>query len=60
MRLNFELSVLIFRRATNHALAKIFHEMTAESHEIKRTSFSRRPVHDRLVESALRLASPLL
>jgi cardiolipin synthase len=60
MRLNFELSVLVFRRSTNHALAKTFLEVTAESHEIKRPSFSRRPVHDRLVESALRLASPLL
>jgi len=60
MRLNFELSVLIHRRATNHALAKIFHEMSDESQEIKQASFSRRPLHDRLVESALRLASPLL
>jgi cardiolipin synthase len=60
MRLNFELSVLIHRRATNHALARIFHDMSAESQEIKRKSFSRRPVQDRLVESALRLASPLL
>ena len=60
MRLNFELSVLIHRRATNHALAKIFHEMQTNAHEIKREPFARRPVHERLVESALRLASPLL
>ncbi len=60
MRLNFELSVLIYRRATNHALAKIFREMEGQGHEVKQVSFCRRPLHDRLVESALRLASPLL
>ncbi len=60
MRLNFELSVLIHRRATNHALAKIFLEMQDQSHEVKRDSFSKRPLQDRMVESVLRLASPLL
>jgi len=60
MRLNFELSVLVHRQATNHALARQFLEMTGESREIKRTSFSRRPLHERMVESVLRLCSPLL
>jgi cardiolipin synthase len=60
MRLNFELSVLIHRQSTNHALARQFMEMTGESREIKRISFSRRPARERLVESVLRLCSPLL
>lgn len=60
MRLNFELSVLVHRPATNQALARLFTEMTGESREIHRVSFSRRPVQDRLVESVLRLFSPLL
>jgi cardiolipin synthase len=60
MRLNFELSVLVHRPATNQALARLFTEMTDESREINRISFVRRPVHDRLVESTLRLFSPLL
>jgi cardiolipin synthase len=60
MRLNFELSVLVHRPATNHALARLFTEMANDSREIKRVSFSRRPVHARLVESVLRLFSPLL
>jgi cardiolipin synthase A/B len=60
MRLNFELSVLVHRPATNAALARLFTEMTGDSHEINRTSFLRRPIHDRLIESTLRLFSPLL
>jgi cardiolipin synthase len=60
MRLNFELSVLVHRHATNAALARLFTEMTGEAHEINRASFRRRPLHDRLVESTLRLFSPLL
>jgi cardiolipin synthase len=60
MRLNFELSVLIHRHATNQALARLFTEMTAESREIQRASFARRPIRERLVESVLRLCSPLL
>ena len=60
MRLNFELSVLLHRHATNASLARLFTEMTGEAREINRESFLRRPVHDRLVESALRLFSPLL
>jgi cardiolipin synthase len=60
MRLNFELSVLIHRPATNHALARLFTEMAGESREIHRTSFSRRPLRERMVESVLRLCSPLL
>ena len=39
MRLNFELSVLVHREATNQALARIFTEITDESHEIRRDSF---------------------
>ena len=60
MRLNFELSVLVYRHATNAALARLFTEMTGGAREINRVSFLRRPVHDRLVESTLRLFSPLL
>jgi cardiolipin synthase len=60
MRLNFELSVLVHRPATNHALARLFTEVTADSREILRASFSRRPIHQRMVESILRLFSPLL
>ena len=60
MRLNFELSLLINRPATNHALAQLFRDMSGEAHEVKRASFSRRPLHEKLEESALRLFSPLL
>jgi cardiolipin synthase len=60
MRLNFELSVLVHKEATNRALAKLFLEITAEAHEVNRASFARRPLKERLVESALRLCSPLL
>jgi cardiolipin synthase len=60
MRLNFELSVLIYRPATNHALARLFTEMAGESREIQRASFSRRPFRERMIESVLRLCSPLL
>jgi hypothetical protein len=54
------LSVLVHRPATNHALARLFTEVTADSREILRASFSRRPIHQRMVESILRLFSPLL
>jgi cardiolipin synthase len=60
MRLNFELSLLVRRPATNHALARLFQEMSGDAHEVRRASFARRPWSDKLVESALRLASPLL
>jgi cardiolipin synthase len=60
MRLNFELSLLLHRPAINHALAKIFLEMSGDAHEVKRASFARRPFREKIVESALRLASPLL
>ncbi len=60
MRLNFELSVLIHRHSTNQALVRLFNEAASEAHEVKLETFARRPLHDRLVESALRLASPLL
>jgi cardiolipin synthase len=60
MRLNFELSVLVHKSRINHAFAKIFSEKMEESHEVKLGSFLRRPLKERLVESALRLCSPLL
>ena len=60
MRLNFELSVLVHKESTNRSLARLFGEMTGNSHEIKRAAFARRPVWERLEESALRLCSPLL
>jgi cardiolipin synthase len=60
MRLNFELSVLVHKEATNRTLAKLFIEKTAESHEIHRASFARRPLKERLIESTMRLCSPLL
>jgi cardiolipin synthase len=60
MRLNFELSVLVHRAATNQALARLFTEMTEGSREINRASFARRPVHDRLIDSTMMLFSPLL
>jgi len=60
MRLNFELSVLVHKESTNRTLAKLFLDVTAESHEINRATFGRRPIRERLVESALRLWSPLL
>jgi hypothetical protein len=47
-------------RKTNHQLAGIFEETIAESHEINRTAFARRPYRERLLESALRPLSPVL
>jgi cardiolipin synthase len=60
MRLNFELSVLAYSPETNRELAKIFQKTILESHEITRIAFSRRPYHEKLIESALRPLSPVL
>jgi cardiolipin synthase len=60
MRLNFELGVLVCRESTNRTLARLFSETIGDSHEINRESFARRPIKDRLIESTLRLCSPLL
>lgn len=60
MRLNFELSLLTLDRDTNDSLAKIFQKTISEAHEIHRKNFSRRPYHEKLLESALRPLSPVL
>ena len=60
LRLNFELSVLIHDADTNRALSKIFENTIAEAKEIDREEFSRRPLFQKLTESALRPFSPLL
>lgn len=60
MRLNFELSVLVHKESINRTLAKLFLEKTEESHEINKVSFARRSLKERLIESTLRLCSPLL
>jgi cardiolipin synthase len=60
MRLNFELNLLIHCAKTNHEMAKLFKATIAESVEINRRTFARRPYLDRLVESALRPLSPVL
>ena len=60
MRLNFELSLLSFDRETNATLAGIFLETISQSQEIDRTTFARRSFGEKLVESGLRLLSPLL
>jgi cardiolipin synthase len=60
MRLNFELSVLVFNRQLNEELAEIFTKTISESHAIDREAFSRRPFLTKLTESALRPLSPVL
>jgi cardiolipin synthase len=60
MRLNFELSLLIHCRKTNHEMAEIFQATIAESKEINRKTFSKRPYREKLMESALRPLSPIL
>jgi cardiolipin synthase len=60
MRLNFELSLLALSPETNRQLARIFEKTIAESHEINRKAFSRRPYREKLIESALRPFSPVL
>jgi cardiolipin synthase len=60
MRLNFELSLLMHDTAVNTRLAAIFEDSIARSREINRAEFARRPLRQKLVESALRPMSPVL
>ena len=60
LRLNFELSLLVHNEGLNRDLAKIFEETIAGAKEIDREEFSRRPLSQKLIESALRPFSPLL
>jgi cardiolipin synthase len=60
MRLNFELSLLAYDRATNHQLADIFKTTISQANKIERTAFAQRPYHEKLIESALRPLSPVL
>lgn len=60
MRLNFELNLLVFDPAANRALSRIFEETMAQSKEIDRDEFDRRPLSEKLIESALRPLSPIL
>lgn len=60
MRLNFELSLLTQSQRINQEMAGIFSGTIAESTEIERGSFSRRPYSQKLLESALRPLSPIL
>jgi cardiolipin synthase len=60
MRLNFELSVLTLNRAMNRELAAIFEQTLAEAKEINRKAFARRPLSEKLIESAMRPFSPVL
>jgi cardiolipin synthase len=60
MRLNFELSLLMHDEAINRELAGIFSDVIGRSHEIDRAEFDRRPLREKLVESALRPLSPVL
>lgn len=60
MRLNFEVGLLAFHRETNATLAGIFLDTISRSTEIDRAEFAKRPLHEKLIESTLRLFSPLL
>jgi cardiolipin synthase len=60
MRLNFELNLLMNCAATNREMARIFEGTIAESKEIDREEYGRRPYLEKLVESALRPLSPVL
>jgi cardiolipin synthase A/B len=60
MRLNFELNLLLRCKKTNHEIAQIFQTTIAESEEIDREAFSKRPYREKLIESALRPLSPVL
>jgi cardiolipin synthase len=60
MRLNFELNLLTFHPETNRELARLFGEAMAGSQEIDRDEFRRRPLSQKLLESALRPLSPIL
>ena len=60
MRLNFELSLLVYDPQTNADLARIFEGTVAAGKEIIREEFGRRPFRERMIESALRPFSPVL
>jgi cardiolipin synthase len=60
MRLNFELSVLTLNRDINRELAAIFDKTADEAHEIHRKVFAKRPLSEKLIESAMRPLSPVL
>ncbi|HEX4141154.1 MAG TPA: cardiolipin synthase [Candidatus Methylacidiphilales bacterium] len=60
LRLNFELNLLARCRRINAEMAGIFEATIAEAELIDREAFARRPVLERLTESALRPLSPVL
>jgi cardiolipin synthase len=60
LRLNFELSLLARCEDTNAEMARIFATTIAESRLIDRAAFARRPLLERLSDSALRPLSPVL
>jgi cardiolipin synthase len=60
LRLNFELSLLVHNPDLNRDLARIFEDVLEKAVEINREEFARRPLTQRLMESALRPFSPLL
>jgi cardiolipin synthase len=60
MRLNFELSLLMHHKKTNHDLALLFEGVLEKSREIDRKQFAQRPFSEKLIESAMRPFSPLL
>jgi cardiolipin synthase len=60
MRLNFELNLLVNAPEQNAALAGMLETDFAQSLEIERPVFARRPIRQKLLEAALRPLSPLL
>jgi cardiolipin synthase len=60
MRLNFELNALVYDPATTRKLEESFSTDFDRSREIKLSSLRRRPLRDRLLESALRPLAPIL
>jgi cardiolipin synthase len=60
MRLNFELNLLTLHPETNGELAGIFQDSISQSKEIILEEFDRRPLSQKLLESALRPLSPIL
>ena len=60
MRLNFVLSLLARCEETNAEMARIYAATNAESQPIDRATFARRPLLERLSDSALRPLSPVL
>lgn len=60
MRLNFELSLLVYGTGINRQMTEIFEATTAEAREILRDVFARRSCREKLIEAALRPFSPVL